>query len=65
MDKTIQAIIGALQIKIREQMQGLGDFPKAEPFEHGVSVGTYRGLDLAMRIIEQVLNDELEVEKRR
>mgnify|MGYP003338444031 CR=1 FL=1 len=65
MDKTINQIIGALQSRIRDQLQSLGDFPKAEQFDHGVQVGTYQGLQAAMDAIEQVLSDELEAETRR
>ena len=65
MDRTVQAIIGALQIRIREQLQSLGDFPKHEPFDHGVQVGTYQGLQAAINVIEQVLNDEANIEARR
>ena len=65
MDIIIQKAIGALQIRIREQLQSLGDFPKVEPFEHGVQVGTYQGLQKSIDVLEQVLNDELDVDSRR
>lgn len=29
-------------------------FPKADPFEHGVSVGQYQGLVLARQMLEEV-----------
>lgn len=32
-------------------------FAKAEPFEHGVSVGEYRGLQKARQILEGVIKD--------
>jgi hypothetical protein len=65
MEKTVAAIIGAIQAGTREHLQALGDYPKAEPFEHGIAVGTYRGLDLAIQIVEKVLNDEAEDDSRR
>lgn len=65
MDQTVQKIIGAIQFKVREHLQALGDYPKADPFHHGVAVGTYQGLDRAITIIEQVLNEEAEAELRR
>lgn len=65
MDQTVSKIIGAIQIKVREQLQSLGDFPKADPFEHGVQVGTYQGLDRAISVIEQVLTDVDEEDARR
>ncbi len=65
MDRTVSAIIGAIQMRVRENLDGLGNFPKAEPFEHGVQVGTYRGLQEALSVIEKVLMDEEQAETRR
>ena len=65
MDKTVSKIIGAIQMRVREQLQGLGDYPKSEPFEHGIQVGTYNGLQAAIQAIEQVLSDEETEEARR
>lgn len=65
MDKTISKIIGAVQLRVREQLQGLGDYPKTEPFEHGVQVGNYQGLQAALDVIEKVLSDEENEEARR
>jgi len=65
MDKTVSMIIGALSAELHIQLQGLGDFPKSEPFEHGVQVGTYRGLQAALDRVAKVLDDEAEEDKRR
>lgn len=65
MDKTISAIIGTLKDAESEQLQSLGKLPKADPFEHGVEVGIYRGLQKALERLEYVLKDEAESEARR
>ena len=65
MDKTIQQIIGALKSVSSETLHSLGDFPKPDPFEHGIAVGMYRGLNQALEVVEQVLNDEYQDELRR
>ena len=33
-------------------------FPKAEPFDHGVQVGKYQGLQLALELIDNILRDD-------
>jgi hypothetical protein len=65
MDRTVSAIIEALQFRLREELQGLGDFPKSDPFHHGVQVGIYQGLQMALNVIDRVLSDEIELDKRR
>ena len=65
MDKTLQKFIGAVQIRIREQQQGLGDFPKTDQFEHGTQVGVYRGLQESLHVLERVIEDEANEEARR
>jgi hypothetical protein len=65
MDRTVSAIIASLSVEIQRHLQGLGDYPQAEPFEHGVQVGTYRGLQLALDVVTKVLNDEAEADARR
>jgi hypothetical protein len=65
MDKTVSMIITALSADMHSQLQGLGDFPKSDKFEHGVQVGMYRGLQAALDRVAKVLDDEAEEEKRR
>lgn len=65
MDATIARVIGALRDASRAHLQGLGDYPKSDPFEHGVAVGTYRGLEASLNTIETVLLDIAEEDKRR
>ena len=57
MDKTIHSTITAFRNEKQRILEALGDLPKSDPFEHGVSVGTYRGLKLALEIIDAVLED--------
>lgn len=65
MDRTVAAIIGALTAEKDAQLRGLGDFPKHEPFDHGVQIGVYRGLLITLDLIATVLNDQLEEDNRR
>jgi hypothetical protein len=39
------------------------EFPKADPFEHGVQVGIYSGLLDALSIIDAVLSKDEEAER--
>ena len=65
MDKTVSQIIAALKADVSIQVQSLGDYPKAEQFEHGVQVGLYRGLQKALDTIANVLEKDEEIEARR
>jgi len=65
MDKTVHMIIQVLSADMQDQLQALGDYPKSDPFEHGLQAGTYRGLQAALGRISAVLNDEAEEEVRR
>jgi hypothetical protein len=65
MDKTVHQIIQALSADLQDELRALGDFPKDQPFDHGLQVGTYRGLQKALACISAVLNDEAEEEVRR
>ncbi len=51
-----------MQKWIKEQMTETAlasvRFPKAEPFEHGVQVGIYSGLEQALNRIDEILQDE-------
>lgn len=65
MDRTVHQIIQALSADKQDVLQALGDFPKETPFEHGVQVGTYRGLQMALDRVSVVLNDAAEEDSRR
>lgn len=58
MDRTILRIITALKDEQQKLLESLGDFPKKDPYEHGVQVGVYQGLKKFSEIIESVLNDD-------
>jgi hypothetical protein len=57
MDKTLQTCIVKLRAEEQKLLLVLGELPSAEPFEHGVQVGKYRGICAALEIIEAVLRD--------
>jgi hypothetical protein len=65
MDKTVHQIIQALSADMQDELQALGDFPKPDPFEHGLQVGRYRGMQFALGRISAVLNAEAEEDSRR
>lgn len=65
MDSVTAAIIGALKRERQTLLETMGDFPKRDPFDHGVQVGQYQGLGGALAIIDGVLDDQLKEEARR
>lgn len=64
MEKEVQRIIAKLKADAEVHLNALGDFPKADSFEHGIAVGVYRGLRRAIQHVEEVLSSEDEEEKR-
>lgn len=58
MDRTVANILTALKDERQKLLESLGDFPKKDPFDHGVQTGTYQGLTLALGIIGAVLADQ-------
>lgn len=58
MDQTLLSAIVALKDEITVSLTALGDFPKKDPYDHGMQVGTYYGLRRALEILEGTLNDE-------
>ena len=58
MDRTVLDIITALRSEKQVFLEAVGDFPRADPFEHGVQVGKYAGLKLALDVIDSVLKDQ-------
>lgn len=60
---------GPLERFLHEAKKALGQnaedsmmFPKADPFEHGVQVGKYQGMRMAMDLVEDIIRDNLEKE---
>lgn len=43
-----------------EQAHAAMSYPKSDPFEHGVQVGLYRGLQKAQELLKQMLEEEKE-----
>jgi hypothetical protein len=62
-DRIIGDILRNIKGKLDEQAHGSMEFPKAEPFEHGVQVGIYSGLLDALSIIDAVLSKDEEAER--
>jgi hypothetical protein len=58
MDRTVLDIITTLRSEKQVFLEAVGDFPKSDPFEHGVQVGKYAGLRAALEIIDSVLKDQ-------
>ena len=52
---------------LKEEQRKLAEeamlYSKAEPFEHGVQVGVYRGVGVAHDILESMLRDEIAKEQ--
>lgn len=40
------------------QAQGGMLYPKSEPFEHGVQVGIYQGMEKALELLRAILRDD-------
>lgn len=62
-DKLIGLIIAGLKDEIDRQAHDSLQFPKAEPFEHGLQAGIYQGLKLSLSIVENVLARDEEAER--
>jgi len=64
-DPTIGRFIGEVKSELTTSAKDAMLFPKSEPFDHGVQVGRYQGLQLALDILETMLRDNLEAENNR
>jgi hypothetical protein len=65
MSKDVVKIMAGLREARQKFAEAAMEYPKADPFEHGVQVGTHRGLGVALDFIDAVLRDEQEDEARR
>ena len=63
MDPFIGRFIGEVKQTLTHQAEDAMTLPKADPFEHGVVAGEYRGLQRALNILENLLRDTDEKEK--
>ena len=52
-----------LQKALSEVAHASCAMPKADPFEHGVQVGVYRGLQAAIQRLEALIEDAAEKER--
>lgn len=62
-DKVIEQFIKEAKEALAEMAEGAMQFPRSEPFPHGVQVGKYQGLQFALEILESILSDDKEKEK--
>lgn len=65
MDPVLNRFVKAMREAEQAQLRSLGDSPCSEQFQHGVQVGTYQGLQKALYIMEQVIEEEAAEDKRR
>lgn len=64
MDPIIGRFIGEVKKTLAETAEDSMMFPKGDQFEHGRQVGTYQGLRLSLDVLESILRDISEEEKR-
>ena len=64
MDRASLAILTKVREELLIRAEAAMQFPREEPFHHGVQVGFWQGLKEAHSIIEAVLQDEEEKERR-
>ena len=63
-DQLITRFIGEAKAALAQIAEDSMSFPKSDPFGHGEQCGRYQGLKLALEIMEDVLRDNYEKEKR-
>lgn len=59
----IATFIGEAKKNLAEMAEGAMQFPKADPFEHGVQCGRHQGVQLALDILDNILRDNLDKEQ--
>ena len=57
-DQVIQRFIGEVKQTLSQHAEDSMEFPKAEPFEHGLQVGKYQGIQYALNILEVIMRDD-------
>lgn len=55
-----------MQLKEEQTVQAQGGmlYPKSEPFDHGVQVGIYQGMEKALELLRAILRDNEEDERK-
>lgn len=61
-DQTISVFIGEAKKALAGMAEGAMQFPKADPFEHGVQCGRHQGVQFALDILDNILRDKFEKE---
>lgn len=64
MDPIVGRFIGEVKKTLAETAEDSMMYPKGDPFEHGVQVGKYQGLKFSLDILESILRDINDEEKR-
>ena len=65
MEGLLSNYIGELKSKMNDLAHGAAKLPKSKPFEHGVQVGNYQGLEAALRYLEALIEDDAERERKK
>ena len=64
MDATTHKVLIQLRQEMSSHAEASMQFPKDQPFDHGVQIGEWRGLQRALQIVDAVLKDTEETEAR-
>lgn len=64
MDPIVGRFIGEVKKTLAQNAEDSMQFPKADPFGHGTQVGQHQGLRLSLEILESIMRDTNEEEKR-
>lgn len=62
-DKLLMIFIDKANTRLAEMAKGAMEYPKSDPFEHGIQVGYFRGVQEALNILENIMNDDYEQRK--
>jgi hypothetical protein len=63
-DKVLSAILNVLKQNIEDQAHNSMMYPKLDNFERGVQCGVYKGLQQALMLIDNVLTQDDEIERK-
>jgi hypothetical protein len=59
----VKAMVGLREAR-QKYAEAAMDYPKADPFDHGIQVGNYRGLGVAIEFLDALIRDAQEEEAR-
>lgn len=62
-DQVVVKFIGAAKLELQHLSETAMLFPKPDPFEHGVQVGKYQGVQSALDLLDNILRDSNEKEQ--